>query len=152
MNSRERIEKTLSHKQPDRAPIDFGATVVTGISASVVSKLRDYYGLSNDPPVKIIEPYQMLGEIADDLKQVMDIDCTILQGKKNMFGFENTGWKEWKLFDGTPVLVPEKFNTRVEEDGSILQYPEGDTTVSASARMPSGGYYFDAIVRQPPIN
>ena len=54
MKSRERVESTLNHKEPDRVPIDFGSTAVTGISASVVSKLRDYYGLSNDPPVKVI--------------------------------------------------------------------------------------------------
>jgi len=149
MDSRQRIEKTLNHKEPDRIPVDFGATPVTGVSASVVSKLRDYYGLSNDPPVKVIEPYQMLGEIADDLKEVMGIDCTALNGTNNLFGFKNSNWKKWKLFDGTPVLVPEKFNTKPEEDGSILQYPQGDITIPASARMPKGGYYFDSIIRQP---
>ena len=152
MNSRQRIKLALDYEETDKIPIDFGSTPVTGISVSIVSKLREYYGLDNDPPVKVIEPYQMLGEVADDLKEVMGIDCIELSGKSNMFGFENTGWKEWKLFDGTPVLVPELFNTKVESDGSILQYPEGDTSVPPSARMPKGGYYFDAIIRQPPID
>lgn len=151
MNSRERVQLALSHKETDRVPIDFGATSVTGITASVVSKLRDYYGLSNDPPVKVVEPYQMLGEIADDLKEKMGIDCIGLQEEKNMFGFRNTNWKKWRLFDGTPVLVPALFNTEAEKDGSILQYPEGDKSVPPSARMPKNGYYFDAIIRQPPI-
>jgi len=152
MNSRQRIKLALDYEETDKIPIDFGSTPVTGISVSIVSKLREYYGLDNDLPVKVIEPYQMLGEVADDLKEVMGIDCIELSGKSNMFGFENTGWKEWKLFDGTPVLVPELFNTKVESDGSILQYPEGDTSVPPSARMPKGGYYFDAIIRQPPID
>lgn len=82
VNSRKRIKLVLDHRETDKIPIDFGATAVTGISASVVSKLRDYYGLSNDPPVKIIEPYQMIGEIADDLKEVMGIDCIIVWGTK----------------------------------------------------------------------
>jgi len=151
MNSRERVQLALSHKETDRVPIDFGATSVTGITASVVSKLRDYYGLSNDPPAKVVEPYQMLGDVADDLKEVMGIDCVELSGKSNMFGFENANWKEWRLFDNTPVLVPELFNTKIEKDGSILQYPQGDRSVPPSARMPKNGYYFDAIIRQPPI-
>ena len=57
MNSRERIKAALSHKQPDRVPVDFGATNVTGISASVVSKVRKALGLdSPDARVKVVEP------------------------------------------------------------------------------------------------
>ena len=152
MNSRQIIKLALDHEETDKIPIDFGSTPVTGISASIVSKLRDYYGLSNDPPAKVVEPYQMLGDVADDLKEVMGIDCVELSGKSNMFGFENANWKEWRLFDNTPVLVPELFNTKIEKDGSILQYPQGDRSVPPSVRMPKGGYYFDAIIRQSMID
>ncbi len=31
-------------------------------------------------------------------------------------------------------------------------YPEGDKSAPPSGRMPKGGWYFDAIVRQPPID
>lgn len=152
MNSRERINKALNHQETDRIPIDFGSTGVTNIAASVVYKLRQYYGLKNTLPVKITEPYQLLGEIAYDLKEKIGTDCIGLSSSKNLFGFENTDWKEWELFDGTPVLVPGLFNTKIEVDGSILQYPEGDTTLAPSARLPKDGYYFDAIVRQEPID
>ena len=152
MNSRERVEKALNHGETDRIPVDFGSTAVTGISASVVNKLRKYFGLDSSSPVKVIEPYQILGEIADDLKQKLWVDCIGIGGKNNLFGYENGNWKEWKLFDGTPVLVSGLFNTKVEDDGSIFQYPEGDKTVSPSARLPKGGYYFDAIIRQKPID
>src|SRR5208337_2252405 len=33
-----------------------------------------------------------------------------------------------------------------------LMYPEGDKSVPASGRLPKGGFYFDTIVRQPPID
>jgi len=69
-----------------------------------------------------------------------------------MFGFRNEDWKPWELFDGTRVLVPGKFNTEPNEKGEILQYPEGDRTAPPSGRMPRGGFYFDAIIRQPPID
>jgi len=55
------------------------------------------------------------------------------------------GWEEWRTFDGTPVLVPEGFNTTLEENGDLLIYPEGDKSAPASGRMPKDGYYFDAI-------
>ena len=56
-----------------------------------------------------------------------------------MFGFENADWKPWTTFDGTPVLVPGGFNTEPEPNGDILMYPEGDTSVPPSGRMPKGG-------------
>lgn len=149
MTSRERVIATLNHKEPDMIPFDLGGSAVTGMHASTVYKLRQALGLSSPgTPVKIIEPYQMLGEMAPDLMDAIGIDVVGLIARKTMFGFENKNWKEWELFDGTPVLVPEGFNTEHEPNGDILLYPEGDNTVPPSGRMPKGGFYFDAIVRQ----
>ncbi len=151
MTSRERVEKAINHKRPDRIPLDLGSTPVTGMAASSVWKLRRALGLK-DERVKIVEPYQMLGEIDEDLKEFLGVDCVGLNPTKNLFGFENKDWKPWELFDGTPVLVPGDFNTEPEENGDILMYPEGDRTAPPSARMPKNGFYFDTIVRQPPID
>jgi hypothetical protein len=153
MTSRERVMTALAHRQPDRVPMDFGATAVTGIAASTVYQLRQ--ALHLDPPgtpVKVVEPFQMLGDIAPDLREALGIDCVGLSGRKNMFGFENVGWKPWTLFDGTPVQVPEVFNTVPAPNGDIYMYPQGDHSVPPSGRMPRGGFYFDAVVRQPPID
>jgi hypothetical protein len=67
--------------------------------------------------------------------------------RANLFGFCNEDWKPWALFDGTPVLVPEAFNTDPEADGSILMYPEGDRSAPPSGKMPPGGFYFDSLPR-----
>jgi hypothetical protein len=151
MTGRERVQAALSHREPDQVPMDFGATAVTGIAASIVHKLRVALGLSTqNESVRVVEPYQMLGEIGPDLRQALGIDTVGLTGT-TLFGFENKDWKPWRLFDGTPVLVPGAFNTEPSADGSILMYPEGDRTAPPSGRMPAGGYYFDTIVRQPPI-
>ena len=45
MTSRERLRKTLDHERPDRVPIDFGSTAVTGVHVSCVAALREHYGL-----------------------------------------------------------------------------------------------------------
>jgi len=50
------------------------------------------------------------------------------------------------------VLVPAGFNTEPEPNGDLLAYPEGDRSAAASGRMPAGGFYFDSIIRQPPID
>ena len=62
MTHKERLQTSLNHKQPDRIPVDFGTTSVTGIHVLAIERLRDYYGLEK-LPVKLIEPYQMLGDI-----------------------------------------------------------------------------------------
>ena len=152
MNSRERILAALDHRQPDRVPLDLGGSVLTGMHVSSVYRLRQ--ALHLDPPgtpVKVIDPYQMLGEIGSDLVEAVEADVLPVPTPTTLFGFPKTGWKPWRLFDGTPVLVPAAFNTEADENGDILMYPEGDRSVPPSARMPQGGYYFDEIVRQPPL-
>lgn len=153
MTSRERLDIALNHEEPDRVPLDLGSSAVTGMHVSTVYKLRQGLGLDEPgTPVKVIEPYQMLGEIAPDLIQALGVDVLGVWPAKNMFGFPNKNWKEWKTFDGTPVLVPSDFNTDLEPNGDLLAYPEGDKCAPASGRMPEGGFYFDSIIRQPPID
>jgi len=72
-SSRERVLCTLDHRQPDRVPVDFGGTMVSGIHASCVLALRDYFGLEKKP-VKAVDPGQFLGEIDGDLKLALGID------------------------------------------------------------------------------
>ncbi|MCA9418403.1 MAG: methyltransferase, partial [Candidatus Omnitrophica bacterium] len=150
--SRERVQLALDHQETDRLPLDLGASGVTGMHVCSVYALRQRLGLdSPGEPVKVIDPHQMLGEVAPDLMDALGVDVVGLRGRKNIFGFENKDWKPWTLFDGTPVLVPGNFNTEAEPNGDILMHPEGDPSVPPSGRMPKGGYYFDSIIRQDPI-
>ncbi len=151
MTSKERVLASLAHQSADRFPIDFGATPVTGIHVRSVENLRNYYGLPYRP-VKVNEPYQMLGEIEDDLAEVMGIDTVPVSPKNNMFGFANENWKEFKTPWGQVVLVPGNFNVTIDNTGDVFMYPEGDTSVSPSAKMPANGFFFDALSRQEPID
>jgi len=153
MTGRERILRAINYQPIDRVPVDFGGTNVTGAHVSVIAKLRQALGLDKPgTPVKVIDLHQMLGEVAADLRQALGIDVVGLPRPKNFFGFENSDWKPWQTFDGTNVLVPGKFNTQPEPDGDILMYPQDDRTARPSGRMPKGGFYFDSIIRQKPID
>jgi hypothetical protein len=152
MNSRERLQATLGHRQPDRVCVDFGSTAVTGMHVAAVTRLRQAVLGQPDFRVKVIEPYQMLGEIDEPLREALGIDVVGLPGRTTLFGFENAGWKPFELFDGTPVLVPGNFNVTVDAGGDLLMHPEGDLAAPPSGRMPKGGCFFDSIVRQPPID
>jgi hypothetical protein len=153
VDSKKRILETINHREPDKLAIDFGSTPVTGMHVKIVYELRQYYGLDKpETPVKVIEPYQMLGEIGNDLKDILGTDVVGLEGKGTFFGYQKENWKEWKLFDGTPVLVPGLFNTEINKDGSLFQYAKGDKSYPPSAKMPKGGYFIDSLKRQKIIN
>ena len=153
MTSRELVIETLNHRQADRVPVDLGGTVLTGMQVSTVYRLRQ--ALKLDPPgtpVKVIDSFQMLGEIKPDLLAAVGGDVVNVALPYTMFGFPNADWKPWTTFDGTPVLLPGGFNTEPDEGGDLLQYPQGDRSVPPSGKMPKGGFYCDAIVRQGPID
>ncbi len=150
MTSKERVLAAIGHRQPDRVPMDFGSTTVSGMHVSAVSALRDYYGLPRHP-VKVFEPFQMLGLIEEDLKQALGVDVNGVYRRNTMFGVPITDWKPWRTHQGLEVLVPGGFNTTTDTNGDTLVYPEGDLTAPPSARMPRDGYFFDTIIRQEPI-
>jgi hypothetical protein len=148
--SKERVLTSLSHRQPDRIPIDFGGTSVTSLHVSCVAALRDYFGLEKKL-VKAYEPYQMLGIMDEDLKQAMGVDVEGLYRPKTSFGFHNRDWKPWRMPDGLEILVSEEFRVTIDVNGDILMHPQGDLSAPPSGRMPKDGYFFDGIIRQQPF-
>ncbi len=150
MNGKEKLNKALNHIEAP-VPIDFGSTAVTGMHISIVAGLREHFGLEKRP-VKLIEPYQMLGDPEDDLKKAIGVDVEDIYARETLFGFENKGWKEWQTPWGQEVLVPAGFVTTGDEKGDLFIYPRGDSTVPPSGKMPAGGFYFDSIIRQEPID
>ena len=150
-NSRENLQKTLNHQEPDRLVVDFGASPVTGIHVLLVEKLRDHFGLEKKP-VKVTEPFQMLGEVEEDLQEAMGVDVIGISPSSDMFGNPMKDWKEWKTPWQQAVLVPGSFTVSVDGNGDTLMYPQGDATVAPSAKMPKVAYFFDAIIRQEPLD
>lgn len=150
MTSREKVLRALRHEEGP-VPVDFGGTGLTSFHVSCVAGLRAHYGLPPHP-VKVWEPFQMLGEVEDDLARALGSDCVPANGRGTMFGFPNENWREWRTPWGQVVLVPEGFRPREEPSGDVYLFPEGDTSVPPSGHMPAGGYFFDAIVRQEPID
>ena len=151
MTGKERIKESLNHKNPNRVAMDFGGTPVSGMHVSCIAELRDFYGLEKRP-IKVNEPYQMLGEIEDDLLDVLGVDTIAFPPPNTMFGFKNENWKEFRAPWGQDLLVSEHFNTKEDGRGGLYMYPKGDVNIDPSGRMPEGGFFFDAIIRQEPID
>lgn len=151
MTSRERLAAALAHREADRIPVDFNGTAVTGMHVKCVIGLRRHYGLE-DRPVKVHEPYQMLGWIDDDLQTALGLDVEGAYGPNTMFGYRNENWTPWRMDDGTEVLMSGNFRTTKDANGDTLVFPEGDRTAPPSGRLPKNGFFFDTIVRQDPID
>ena len=154
MTSRARLQAALNHTQPDRVPVDIGATFVTGIHVTALAQLRRaVLGERPGHRIKVCEPYQMLGEVDDELREALGIDVIGLLARKSIFGTDESAWKPFTFWDGTELLVPHNFNLTVQEGtGDWLVYAEGDQSFPPSGRLPKGGYFFDAIIRQEPID
>ena len=151
MTSKERVLNSLNHMATDKVAMDFGGTAVSGMHVTAIQELRKYYGLENSP-VKVSEPYQMLGEIEEDLLTILGIDTLGMPAPNTMFGFKNENWKEFKAPWGQDLLVSEHFNTKEDGKGGLFMYPEGDMNVPPSALMPKSGYFFDTLIRQEPVD
>jgi uroporphyrinogen decarboxylase len=85
MNSRQRLLTTLNHQEPDRIPLDLGATQVTGMRKRVYTALRHRLGLPSQETV-LIDHIQGLAMIADDLVVHLGVDV------RGLFPLNSHNW------------------------------------------------------------
>jgi len=150
MTSKEKLATALNH-QSGPIPVDLGGTAVTGMHCATVAAVRDLLGFEKKP-VKIIEPFQMLGEIDDELMGALGVDVLPLWDERSMPGIRMCDYKEWVAPWGQEVLVPGGFNCTTSDEGDVYLYPQGDTSVEPSLHLPVSGCFFDAIDRQKPYD
>lgn len=142
MSSRERVLAALEHREPDRVPLDLGSTIMSGIMAVPLDRLRRHLGLA-PRPVKAYEVFQMLGEVEADVVERLRLDVLPVEPPAILFQLRREDWKPWRLFDGTEVLVPGRFDVDVDAEGNWLLHTGGDRARPVEGRMPRDGFYFD---------
>lgn len=137
MNSRERVLAALDHRQPDRAPIDFGGHRSSGISAIAYPKLKSALGIaSGDTYV-----YDMIQQLAIVEPAVLDAVGADVVALGRAFLLEEEDWKNWVLPDGAPCKIPAYINVEKRgEDWYLLSDDGRDLGV-----MKSGALYFDQV-------
>ncbi len=125
MTSRERLRIALDHREPDRVPIDLGSNLQSGIMAHALDRLRRYLGLPRRT-VKVHEVFQMLGEVEPDVVERLGADILPVEPLVQFFGLERKDWKPWRMWDGTAILVPGRFEVETDVDGGWLLRAGGD--------------------------
>jgi uroporphyrinogen decarboxylase len=136
VNSRERILHAIGHREPDRIPVDFAASTVTGISAIAYNALKDKLGIK--APTRVFDVVQQL---AMPEKVILDRFATDAIDI-NMVLMEDMKWYPVKLGDGSEALYPDWYRPVEEPGGARVTYDSHGNVIS---RMPAGGSNFDQV-------
>jgi uroporphyrinogen decarboxylase len=135
--SRERVLAAISHKEPDRVPIDLGATPSSGISAIAYSNLVKHL---NRPefPVWIYDAVQQLAQPDMAILDQFGVDVLDIG---RMFNDQPSDWSPITMANGANAFYPKGFRPTRMPDGSYQTYDsDGKRMLS---RMPVGATFFD---------
>jgi uroporphyrinogen decarboxylase len=138
MNHRERVLTALRHEEPDRVPIDLGATVDSTIMAVGYQAFRKQLGLAPST-TRMRDVVGQTAIIEEDVRQALGIDLAPVWD-------EPQAWRKGTLTDGSPAEVPAKFNPQRQKDGSQVVF---DARGNVVLKLPKGGHYFDPV--NPPM-
>ena len=78
MTYRERVMQSLNHKEPDRVPIDLGATIVSSIVKKTYIELKQYLGIPVEQ-IKMLDYVQQLPYVDDEVMKRFEVDFRMVQ-------------------------------------------------------------------------
>ncbi len=140
MTSRARVNAALNHEPTDRVPIDMGGTRVTGIASVAYHRLLEHLDL--DEAIQLYDIKQQLALPSLDVVDRLGGDVVLINRLGPTSGMPFLcldRWKDGRLTDGTPCLVPEAYEANFQEDGTVEVLHEGQVV---AFRTP-GSLYFD---------
>jgi len=133
MTRRERVLRTIQHKEPDRVPVDLGAMRSTGVTAVAYGRLKEFLGI-RDGNIRVYDVVQQLAQPEPAILDYVESDVVDLG---RVFLTDECDWKDFTLPDGSPAKIPAYVNFVPHEGGWLAK--SGDGTVIGA--MPQGAYY-----------
>lgn len=118
MNSRDRVLCSLSHREPDRVPLDIGGSDVTGIHRDAYRNLARLLGIQEE--VAICEIVQQVALPSEEMLQKLEVDVRPI--------YPNP---------------PDRWQLEVKDDGAYRTFV--DEWGVEWAMPKKGGLYFDMI-------
>jgi uroporphyrinogen decarboxylase len=134
MTSRERVLTAITHKEPDRVPIDHGSMRSTGLMAIAYNHLKAHLGVTG-PPTFLYDLIQQLAQPDPWYLDRFHVDVIDL-------GRMLTGpreWKPWALPDGSAAMVPAWFRPEKNAEGLLVR----DAAGIPIGKMPAGALFLD---------
>jgi uroporphyrinogen decarboxylase len=113
MTSRERILAAIEHREPDRVPIDLGATPSSGISAIAYGRLNRHLGFDQSQ-TRVYDVVQQLAQPEEAILQRFKIDAVDLG---RTFNTQPEAWRPVTLFDGSQAYYPQWFQPEAIANG-----------------------------------
>jgi uroporphyrinogen decarboxylase len=138
MTKRERVLAAIRHQEPDRVPIDLGATPSSGISAIAYANLIKHLGLTNSK-TRIYDVCQQVAQPEDAVLENFGIDVVDIG---RTFNTGSSDWYGITLSNGELAEYPSWFHPKKEADGSYTAFGDGNKAIG---RMPQGATFFDQI-------
>ena len=136
MNSRERILAAVEHREPDRVPVDLGATPSSGISAIAYGNLKRHLGITTGH-TRVYDVSQQVAQPEDVILDRFGVDVWDIG---RAFNIADACWYDVTLADGQRAQYPAWFHPERQPDGSyISRLPDGLDI----AHMPDRGTFFD---------
>ena len=130
MESRERLNVALNHREPDRVPYDLAGTTVTGINKKAFIRAMDYRGLSSEYDKKEIDPIQQIVTPVEETLVLLKSDIrrigsrripdfeTIAQHKNGICELTDAWGCLWKM-DDSKDLYFNQYTSPLEHYASI---------------------------------
>ena len=135
MTSRERVLASINHQEPDRVPIDLGATPSSGISAIAYHNLKQYLGMDFGH-TRVYDVVQELAQPEDEIIEMFHVDAIDIG---RAFNTEDSDWYDFQLPNGPLVQYPAWFKPVQKPDGTLEAYaPDG---VMIAKRPPHATFY-----------
>lgn len=75
MTHRERVMRAVSHREPDRVPMDLGAHVNSSIHSFAYQKLKNALGVDVDKPAGLVSKMMQDVAVQDSVLNVLDVDA-----------------------------------------------------------------------------
>ncbi|GHU98279.1 methyltransferase [Bacteroidia bacterium] len=139
MNSRERILACVAHREPDRVPVDLGATPSSGISVVAYDNLLRHLG--KQLPVYGFDVIQQVAQPDEEILEMFGVDALDLG---RFFINDPAYWQEMELTPGHRALYPKWLKVERDTEGGFLAY--GNTSGRIVGRMPQGATFFDQTI------
>ncbi len=136
MTSRERVLASIGHQEPDRVPVDLGATPSSGISAIAYYHLKNYLGIA-DGHVRVYDVVQQLAQPEDQILDRYGIDVVDVG---RTFNTRDEDWYDFTLPQGITVQFPAWFHPVHQPNGAWDAFAPDGLRI---ATMPVGATFFD---------
>ena len=139
MKDKERLLTSISHKEPDRIPIDLGATPSSGISVVAWQNLLKY--LRKEHLQTYV--YDVVQEVVQPEMEILDFFGVDVIDLGRNFNQKPSYWHKLELIKGYPGWYPKWFKTELQNDGSWLAFNEPGEAIG---RMPAKATFFDQTI------